>query len=98
LKHSWYYPGKNWSKILDLTSIETHINPETNVMDLDARTSYSHEAVSMSKGMTEDIVGVGSKYLAAYKNSDQIRMYPLGSSGQSSRIELRHERLSLTGI
>jgi hypothetical protein len=71
LKHSRYYPGKNWSKILNLTSIETHINPETNVMDLDARTSYSHETVSMSKGMTEDIVGVGSKYLAAYKDSDQ---------------------------
>jgi hypothetical protein len=49
----------------------THINPETKVMDLDARTSYSHEAVSMSKGMTEDIVGVGSKYLATYKDSDQ---------------------------
>jgi len=71
LKHSRYYPDKNWSKILNLTSIETHINPETNVMDLDARTSYAHEAVSMSKGMTEDIVGVGSKYLAAYKDSDQ---------------------------
>ncbi|MBW2572960.1 MAG: DUF1254 domain-containing protein, partial [Deltaproteobacteria bacterium] len=71
LRHSQYYPGKNWTKILNLTSIETHINPKTNVMDLDARTSYSHEAISMSKGMTEDLVGVGSKYLAAYKDSDQ---------------------------
>ncbi len=71
LKHSRYYPGKNWSKILNLTSINTHINPETNVMDLDARTSYAHEAVSMTKGMTEDIVGVGSKYLATYQDSDQ---------------------------
>ena len=71
LKHSRYYPGKNWTKILNLTSIETHINPETGVMDLDSRTSYAHEAVSMSKGMTEDIVGVGSKYVAAYKDSDQ---------------------------
>ena len=71
LSQSRYYPGKNWSKILNLTSIDTHINPETGVMDLDSRTSYSHEAVSMSKGMTEDIVGVGSKYIAAYKDSDQ---------------------------
>ena len=71
LSQSRYYPDKNWSKILNLTSIDTHINPETGVMDLDSRTSYSHEAVSMSKGMTEEIVGVGSKYVAAYKDSDQ---------------------------
>jgi hypothetical protein len=71
LSQSRYYPDKNWSKILNLTSIDTHINPETGVMDLDSRTSYAHEAVSMSKGMTEDVVGVGSKYIAAYKDSDQ---------------------------
>lgn len=71
LAQSRYYPDKNWSKILNLTSIEDHINPENGAMDLDSRTSYSHEAVSMSKGMTEDVVGVGSKYIAAYKDSDQ---------------------------
>ena len=70
LANSRYYPGKNWSTILNLTSIETHINPESNVMDLDARTSYAHEAVSMSKGMTENLVGVGSKYLAAYQDAE----------------------------
>lgn len=71
LSQSRYYLGKNWSKILNLTSIDTHINPENGAMDLDSRTSYSHEAVSMSRGMTEDRVGVGSKYIAAYRDSDQ---------------------------
>jgi len=71
LAQSRYYPGKNWSKILNLTSIETHIDPITRAMDLDARTSYAHEACSMSIGMTEDLVGVGSKYLGAYKDADQ---------------------------
>jgi hypothetical protein len=52
-------------------AIATHINPGTNVMGLDARTAYVHEAVSMSKGMTENLIRVGSKYLAAYQDADQ---------------------------
>jgi len=67
---STYYEGKNWGKILNLTSVNTHIS-EDGVMDLDSRTSYAHEAVSMSIGMTADLVGIGSKYLAAYRDSEQ---------------------------
>jgi hypothetical protein len=38
--------------------------------ELDGLVSYSWEAFSMSDGMMKDLVGVGSKYLAAYEDSD----------------------------
>ena len=70
LMNSRYYPNKNWSTILNLTNYDQHIDPDNGAMQLDARLSYSHEAYSMSKGMTAKIVGVGSKYLAAYEDSN----------------------------
>lgn len=70
LDHARYYEGKSWTKILNLTNYDAHIDQDTGVMQLDARVSYSHEAWSMSEGMTKDIVGVGSKYLATYTDAD----------------------------
>jgi hypothetical protein len=55
---------------MNLEDIETHIDPSSGAMELDGRTSYTHEAYSMSKAMKAEIVGAGSKYLAAYEDND----------------------------
>ncbi len=63
-----YYPGTYWSNPLQITEIYDHINL-AGVMELDRRTSYSHEAITVSEGMVAKTVGVGSKYVAAYRDS-----------------------------
>ncbi len=69
LKHLTFYEGGTWSNPLGVTAIYSTI--DTNgVMELDLRTSWSHEAVTMSEGMTAETPGVGSKYLAAYRDAD----------------------------
>ena len=69
LKHQVFYEGGNWSNPLGVTAIYSTI--DTNgVMELDVRTSWSHEAITISEGMTAETPGVGSKYLAAYRDAD----------------------------
>ena len=74
LKHAQFYvdqdPGNTWTTTMNLDDIETHIDPVSGAMELDGRTSYTHEAYSMSHAMRADIVGSGSKYLAAYEDND----------------------------
>lgn len=69
LKHTTFYKGTNWTNPLSVTSIYSTID-ENGVMELDLRTSWTHEAITMSEGMTAETPGVGSKYLAAYRDSD----------------------------
>jgi hypothetical protein len=69
LKHTTFYDDTNWTNPLAVTAVYTHIN-ESGVMELDLRTSWAHEAITMSEGMTAETTGVGSKYLAAYRDSD----------------------------
>jgi hypothetical protein len=45
----------------------SQMNPDYG--ELDARAAYTYEAITTSVGMTADIVGVGSKYLASYKDN-----------------------------
>jgi hypothetical protein len=69
LKHTTFYEGKNWTNPLAVTAIYDHIDAN-GVMELDLRTSWGHEAITMTEGMTAETPGVGSKYLAAYRDSD----------------------------
>lgn len=69
LKHMTFYEGKNWTNPLAVTSIYSTVD-DNGVMELDLRTSWSHEAITMSEGMTAETPGVGSKYLAAYRDAD----------------------------
>ena len=63
-----FYEGTYWSNPIQITEIYNHINP-AGVMELDRRTSYAHEAITVSEGMVAETVGVGSKYVAAYRDS-----------------------------
>jgi hypothetical protein len=69
LKHATFYEGKNWTNPLTVTDIYDHIDAN-GVMELDLRTSWGHEAITKSEGMTAETPGVGSKYLGAYRDSD----------------------------
>lgn len=69
LKHATFYKGTNWTNPLTVTSIYSTVDKK-GVMELDVRNSWAHEAISMSEGMTAKVPGVGSKYLAAYRDSD----------------------------
>ena len=65
VKH-WDTPGSQWQYILLVSDPKTQMNE--NYGELDARTAYTYEAITTSAGMTADIVGVGSKHLASYKD------------------------------
>lgn len=68
LKHATFYEGTYWSNPIQITDIYRHID-DNGVMELDARTSWAHEAITVSEGMTAETTGVGSKYVAAYRDA-----------------------------
>ncbi len=63
-----FYAGTYWSNPLQVTGVYDHLS-ENGVMELDKRTSYSHEAITISESNVVEIVGVGQKYVAAYRDS-----------------------------
>ena len=65
-RRHWDTPGLQWQYILFMSDPLSQMNP--NYGELDARAAYTYEAITTSVGMTADIVGVGSKYLASYKD------------------------------
>ena len=65
-RRHWDTPGSQWQYILFMSDPLSQMNP--NYGELDARAAYTYEAITTSVGMTADIVGVGSKYLASYKD------------------------------
>ncbi len=67
---TYYDDGTKWTVPLGGLSNAQHINPKNGIHELDGLVSYSREAFSMSDGMMKDLVGVGSKYLAAYTDAD----------------------------
>ena len=76
----WDTPGSQWHYILFMSDPLTQMN--LNYGELDARAAYTYEAITTSVGMTADIVGAGSKYLASYKDAasewlDGARTYRL---------------------
>jgi hypothetical protein len=68
LKSATFYEGTYWSNPLQITDIYTQIDAN-GVMELDRVASWSHEAISVSEGMAAETVGVGSKYLGAYRDA-----------------------------
>ena len=62
--------GSYWTVHLGGLTNSQHVNQENGMKEFDGLTSYTWEAFSMSDGMMLDLVGVGSKYLAAYEDAD----------------------------
>jgi hypothetical protein len=71
LKHTTFYEGSNWTVPLAITDIYSNID-KSGAMELDVRTSWGHEAITVTEGMSAETVGVGSKYLGAYRDSDGV--------------------------
>jgi hypothetical protein len=67
---TFYDDGSQWTVHMGGLSNSQHINPDNGMKELDGLVSYSWEAIVISDGMLENMVGVGSKYLAAYKDAD----------------------------
>ena len=62
-----YAKGSKWEFVF-LTKSATF---ETDTyLDVDASVTFSHQAMFTAQGMVQKIVGKGSQYLAAYKDSD----------------------------
>ncbi len=60
------YPGTHWEYVLPLNP-----NQETaNYSQLDERTDYTFEAITVAAGMILKIPGVGSQYFSAAKDKD----------------------------
>ncbi len=59
------YPGTQWEYVLNL-------NPNQRAADyeqLDRRTDYTFEAITVAEGMIKPVVGAGSQYLSAAKDA-----------------------------
>lgn len=64
LDNAQSYPGTHWEWVLTL-------NPDqegTNYSQLDERTDYTFEAITVAAGMIKPIVGAGSQYMSASKD------------------------------
>jgi hypothetical protein len=60
------YPGTHWEWVLTL-------NPDQEAKDysqLDERTDYTFEAITVAEGMVKQIVGAGSQYMSAAKDKE----------------------------
>lgn len=60
------YPGTRWEWVLTL-------NPDQEAADysqLDERTDYTFEAITVANGMVKPIVGAGSQYMSAAKDKE----------------------------
>lgn len=65
LENANAYPGTHWEWVLTL-------NPDqeaTNYAQLDERTDYTFEAITVAAGMIKPIVGAGSQYMSAAKDA-----------------------------
>jgi hypothetical protein len=59
------YPGTHWEWVLTLNP-----NQEAkNYSQLDERTDYTFEAITVAEGMVKPIVGAGSQYMSADKDA-----------------------------
>ncbi|PWJ41764.1 DUF1214 domain-containing protein [Sediminitomix flava] len=66
----FYGEGSKYTVHLGGLTNPIHYNEEGNYKELDGLASYTYEAFSMSEGMMKNLIGVGSKYLASYKDAD----------------------------
>lgn len=74
------YPGTNWEWVLTLNP-----NQEAaNYSQLDERTDYTFEAITIAEGMVKPIVGAGSQYMSAAK--DKSGAWLDGGKNYSLRI------------
>ncbi|WP_213957138.1 DUF1254 domain-containing protein [Variovorax sp. dw_954] len=59
------YPGTHWEWVLTLKPSQE----APNYSQLDERTDYTFEAITVAEGMVKEIVGAGSQYMSAAKDS-----------------------------
>ena len=60
------YPGTHWEWVLTLDPTQE----AANYSQLDERTDYTFEAITIAEGMVKQIVGAGSQYMSAAKDKD----------------------------
>ena len=60
------YPGTHWDWVLTLKPDQE----AENYSQLDERTDYTFEAITVAEGMLKPIVGAGSQYMSAAKDSN----------------------------
>jgi hypothetical protein len=66
----FYDDGTQWTVHMGGLSNTRQVNPDNGMKELDGLVSYAREAIATSEGILKDQVGVGSKYLASYKDAD----------------------------
>jgi hypothetical protein len=59
------YPGTHWEWVLTLNPSQE----AENYSQLDERTDYTFEAITIAEGMVKPIVGAGSQYMSAARDS-----------------------------
>ena len=64
LSNASSYPGTHWEWVLTLDPSQE----STNYSQLDERTDYTFEAITIADGMVKPIVGAGSQYMSAAKD------------------------------
>jgi hypothetical protein len=74
------YPGTQWEYVLTLNANQRADTYE----QLDERTDYTFEAITVAEGMIKPIVGAGSQYLSAAKDADGNWL----SGGSSYRLHV----------
>jgi hypothetical protein len=60
------YPGTHWEWVLTLDPSQE----AANYSELDERTDYTFEAITVAQGMVKQIVGAGSQYMSDAKDND----------------------------
>jgi hypothetical protein len=80
LSNASSYPGTHWEWVLTL-------NPDQetdNYSQLDERTDYTFEAITVAAGMIKPIVGAGSQYMGAAKDKSGAWL----DGGRSYRLRI----------
>lgn len=80
LENAKSYPGTQWDWVVAL-------NPDQeadNYSQLDERTDYTFEAITVAEGMIKPIVGAGSQYMSAARDKDGAWL----SGGKSYRLRV----------
>ena len=60
------YPGTHWERVITVDPAQE----AATYSELDERTDYTFEAITMAAGMVEPVVGAGSQYLSAARDRD----------------------------
>jgi len=80
LENAASYPGTHWEWVLTLDPTQE----AADYSQLDERTDYTFEAITIAAGMVKPIVGAGSQYMSAAKDKDGAWL----SGGKTYRLHV----------